>query len=174
MTNIQITTETKAISRIVRDEHGRYNIPRPGVTAEEILDLASEIAAEKLNNGMIVESPDQAEKVIQHHFGNPENEQFAVLLMDTKHKVLGFEVLFHGTIDGASVYPREVVKAALKHNAAAIILVHNHPSGITTPSDADEKLTKRLQEALALVDVRILDHFIIGHDVYSFAQNHLL
>ncbi|MGI6407728.1 MAG: JAB domain-containing protein [Thiopseudomonas sp.] len=174
MTNIQITTETKTISRIVRDEHGRYSIPRPGVTAEEILDLASEIAAEKLHGGMFVESPEQAEKVIQHYFGNPENEQFAVLWMDTKHKVLAFDVLFHGTIDGASVYPREVVKAALKHNSASCLLIHNHPSGSTEPSSADRLLTERLKEALAIVDVRVLDHFIIGHNVYSFAKAGIL
>lgn len=174
MNNTHNNTVTKAINRIVRDEAGRYNIPRPGITAEEILDLASEIAAEKLQGRVTIESPEQAEKIIQHHFGNPESEQFAVLWMDTKNTVLAFDVLFYGTIDGASVYIRELVKAALRHNAASCILVHNHPSGITEPSHSDRSLTERIKEGLGLIDVRILDHFIVGHDVYSFAKNGLI
>ncbi len=85
-----------------------------------------------------------------------------VCFLDTKHRVLAFEVLFYGTIDGASVYPRQVVKRALANNAAALILTHNHPSGVAEPSQADKILTERLKEALALVDVRVLDHFIVG------------
>ena len=81
---------------------------------------------------------------------------------DIRHRVLAFEALFHGTIDGASVYPRQVVKRALAHNAAAVILTHNHPSGIAEPSQADRLLTTRLKDALALIDVRVLDHFIVG------------
>ncbi|MCY1425563.1 hypothetical protein D9M71_413530 [compost metagenome] len=87
---------------------------------------------------------------------------FACLFLDTRHRVLAFEVLFHGSIDGASVYPRQVVKRALAHNAAALILTHNHPSGVAEPSQADRLLTQRLKDALALVDVRVLDHFIVG------------
>lgn len=90
------------------------------------------------------------------------HELFACLFLDTRHRVLAFEVLFHGSIDGASVYPRQVVKRALAHNAAALILTHNHPSGVAEPSQADRQLTARLKEALALVEVRVLDHFVIG------------
>ena len=90
------------------------------------------------------------------------HEVFGCLFLDTKHRVLGFEVLFRGSIDSASVYPRQVVKRALAHNAAALILCHNHPSGIAEPSPADRVLTRRLKEALGLIDVRVLDHFIIG------------
>ncbi|MCY1404001.1 hypothetical protein D9M71_191980 [compost metagenome] len=87
---------------------------------------------------------------------------FACLFLDSRHRVLAFEVLFHGSIDGASVYPRQVVKRALAHNAAALILTHNHPSGVAEPSQADRALTQRMKDALALVDVRVLDHFIVG------------
>jgi len=88
---------------------------------------------------------------------------------------LSFEELFHGTVDGAAVYPREVVKKALGHNAAAVILVHNHPSGVAEPSRADEALTRRLQEALGLVDIRVLDHLVVGDgEIASFAERGLL
>lgn len=91
--------------------------------------------------------------------------------LDTKHRLISFEELSRGTIDSAAVYPREVVKAALKHNAAAVILAHNHPSGDTEPSDADRTLTTRLKDALALIDIRVLDHLIIGVGAYSFAEH---
>ena len=95
-----------------------------------------------------------------------------MLLLDTKHKIIGFHELFRGTIDSASVYPREVVKTALEHNAAAMIITHNHPSGNPEPSQADIQLTTRLKEALALVDVRVLDHIIVGTDgCYSLVEN---
>lgn len=91
-----------------------------------------------------------------------EHEVFGVIFLDAKHRVLAFEILFYGSIDGASVYPRQVVKRSLAHNAGAAILVHNHPSGCTKPSQADRLLTARLKETLALVEVRVLDHFIVG------------
>jgi len=90
-----------------------------------------------------------------------EREVFAVLFLTTKHRLIGYEELFYGTIDGASVYPREVVKRALTLNAAAVIIAHNHPSGDATPSQADKKITIRLKDALALVDIRLLDHFVV-------------
>jgi DNA repair protein RadC len=103
------------------------------------------------------------------------HEVFACLFLDNRHRVLKFEELFRGTIDGASVHPREVVKRALAHNAAAVILAHNHPSGVAEPSRADELLTRRLRDALALVEVRVLDHFVIGEaQAVSFAERGLL
>ncbi len=102
-------------------------------------------------------------------------EVFACLFLDNRHRVIAFEELFRGTIDGASVYPREVVKAALGHNAAAVILTHNHPSGVAEPSGADRRLTDRLRDALALVDIRVLDHVVIGDsDPVSFAERGLV
>lgn len=98
-------------------------------------------------------------------------EVFAVAFLDNRHRLIACEELFRGTIDGAGVYPREVVREALKHNAAAMILAHNHPSGVAEPSRADRTLTERLAEALALVDVRILDHVVVGdNDTASFAE----
>ena len=95
--------------------------------------------------------------------------------MDNRHRVIEFAQLFRGTVDGTSVYPREVVKEALKHNAAAIILAHNHPSGVAEPSQADERITKRLKAALELVDIRVLDHVIVGRNsTTSFASRGLL
>ena len=101
-------------------------------------------------------------------------EVFACLFLDNRHRVIAYEELFRGTIDGASVHPREVVKRALHFNTAAVILAHNHPSGIAEPSQADERITQRLKDALALVDIRLLDHMIIGDDVVSFAERGLL
>jgi DNA repair protein RadC len=98
-------------------------------------------------------------------------EIFACLHLDNRHRVMAFEELFRGTIDGASVHPREVVRQALQHNAAALIFAHNHPSGVAEPSDADRRLTQRLKDALGLVDIRVLDHFVVGDgEVVSFAE----
>ncbi|KTA85920.1 RadC family protein [Aeromonas salmonicida] len=107
--------------------------------------------------------------------GEYEREVFAVLLLDNQHRLLDYQELFFGTINAGSVYPREVVKAALHRNAAAVILAHNHPSGMTDPSEADKAVTARLQEVLGVIDVQVLDHLIVGHDnVVSFAERGLL
>lgn len=103
--------------------------------------------------------------------GKQEREHFALMLLDSQHKVLECSVIFSGTIDGASIYPREIVKAALHANAAAVILAHNHPSGQPEPSTADKRITERIKSALALVDIRVLDHIIVGDSCYSFAQS---
>ena len=104
-----------------------------------------------------------------------DHEVFAILFLDNRHRVIEFVPLFRGTIDGASVHPREVVKEALSRNAAAVILAHNHPSGVAEPSQADELITNRLRDALALVDVRVLDHFVVtGDAIVSFAERGLL
>jgi DNA repair protein RadC len=104
-----------------------------------------------------------------------ERELFVMLALDNRNRLLASEILFAGTIDGASVHPREVVKCALRHNAAAVIFSHNHPSGVAEPSQADELITRRLRDALALVDVRVLDHFVVGAGCsYSFAERGLL
>jgi DNA repair protein RadC len=104
-----------------------------------------------------------------------EREYFALVALDNRHRVLASEILFTGTIDGARVYPREVVKCALRHNAAAVIFAHVHPSGVLEPSQADELITRRLREALALIDVRVLDHFIVGDgQCCSFSERGLL
>ena len=97
------------------------------------------------------------------------------MFLDNRHRLIAYEELFHGTIDGASVHPREVVKSALRYNAAAVILAHNHPSGVAEPSQADQRITKRLQDALTLVDIRVLDHFVVGDgEPVSFAERGLI
>lgn len=121
--------------------------------------------------GVSMESPAAVRAYLRLKLERLESEVFAVVFMDAKHRVIEYRELFFGTIDGASVYPREVVKAAMKANAAAAILVHNHPSGNSEPSQADRNLTVRLKEALALVDVRVLDHFVVGQgEITSLAE----
>jgi DNA repair protein RadC len=120
-------------------------------------------------------SPTEAVDFLTARLRPLEHEVFCCLFLDNRHRVLAFAELFRGTIDGASVHPREVVKEALAHNAAAVILAHNHPSGAVTPSHADELITRRLREALALLDIRVLDHVIIGGEGYcSFAERGIL
>mgnify|MGYP000050065359 CR=1 FL=1 len=99
-----------------------------------------------------------------------DNEVFAVLFLDSQHRLIKYKEMFYGTVDSAAVYPREIVKAALSLNAAAVILAHNHPSGITTPSRADIQITQRIKQALDIIDIRTLDHIIVGEDAHSFAE----
>jgi DNA repair protein RadC len=119
-------------------------------------------------------SPAQAREYLLFQLRDRTQEIFACLFLDTKHRVIAFEEMFRGTLDGAAVHPREVVKAALGHNAAAVIAAHNHPSGVAEPSRADELLTRRLKDALALVEIRLLDHLIVGESVTSLAEQGLL
>lgn len=128
----------------------------------QILGVAERLVSEPLLRGEAITRPDKAERLAVLRLAHLESEVFSVMFLDTRHRLIAFEDLFQGTIDGASVYPREVVKAALRHNAAAVILVHNHPSGSTDPSTADRSITVRLKEALGLIDVRVLDHLIVG------------
>ncbi len=129
---------------------------------QAVLEMSRRHLAERLTRDSALESPRAVRDYLKAMLRHEPHEVFGCLYLDTKHRVLGFEVLFRGSIDGAAVYPRQVVKRALAHNAAALILCHNHPSGNPEPSHADRVLTQRLKEALALVEVRVLDHFIIG------------
>ena len=106
------------------------------------------------------------DRFLQLALAQEKNEVFAAIFLNNKHKVLGFETLFNGTIDSSAVYPRVVVQRALDCNAAAIIFAHNHPSGCSEPSTADRQITKRLKDALALIDVRVLDHFVVSRSGY--------
>ena len=125
-------------------------------------ELARRYYEESLPSGALIRSPADTEAFLQARLRHLGHEVFCCLFLDNRHRVLRFEELFRGTIDGTSVYPREVVKEALAVNAAAIILCHNHPSGVAEPSQADERITRRLKSALELVDIRLLDHLIIG------------
>ena len=132
-------------------------------------DIVSE-ALEHLDSlyqrGVAFTSPNKAGEFFCLRMAQYEHEVFAVAFLDNKHKLISIDDMFRGTLDGASVYPREVVKAALNHNAAAVIFAHNHPSGEPEPSSADQALTKRLKSALALIDIRAIDHFVIGGGKY--------
>ena len=122
-----------------------------------------------------LKNPQSTRDFLKISLRNYQHEVFACLFLDNRHRVICFEELFTGTIDGASVYPREVVKRALQHNAAAVILSHNHPSGVAEPSLADRNITTRLVQALDLVDIRVLDHIVIGGaESVSFAERGLL
>ena len=139
---------------------------------QAVLELARRALGEELQAGIVLSSPQAVKQYLQLLLGSKAYESFAVLFMDVKNRLIRSEELFRGTLTHTSVYPREVVKAALSHNAASIILAHNHPSGTPEPSTADRTLTKALAQALALVDVRVLDHFIVaGRHVYSFAEH---
>ncbi|MGP9826116.1 JAB domain-containing protein [Ectopseudomonas khazarica] len=145
-------------SMMIRDEQGRY-LP---ATAEQILDAARKVIDQKVQRGAAFTSSDLV-------------KEYLIAKLDAKHRLIQYVEMFRGTIDSASVYPREVVKEALRLNAAAVIFAHNHPSGNPEPSQADKVLTQRLKEALALVDVRSLDHIIVaGQRTVSFAELGLL
>ncbi len=128
-----------------------------------------------IERGAALANPDDTRRFLLAHLRHHAHEVFACLFLDVHHRVLAYEELFRGTIDGASVHPREVVKRCLALNAAAVILAHNHPSGVAEPSAADRQITRRLREALALVEVRVLDHIIVGEgEALSLAEHGLL
>lgn len=139
---------------------------------QAVIELARRSITEELRVGETLSSPQAVRKYLQLLLARRPYESFAVLFLDVKNRLIAAEELFRGTLTHASVYPREVVKTALAHNAAAVILAHNHPSGTPEPSTADRTLTQALKQALALVDVRLLDHFVVaGSSIYSFAEH---
>lgn len=142
-------------------------------TDDVIIQAAKDILLRRLRApGAALTSSIATKDFLRLELAELEHEVFVVIYLDNQHRVIVAEKLFRGTIDGASVYPREVVKEALGHNASAVILAHNHPSGHVEPSHADTRITERLREALGLVDVRVLDHIIVGGmECYSFAEN---
>jgi len=142
---------------------------------QAVLEMARRHLAEELHQSDVLNAPAAVKRYLQGHLQHLPHEVFYCLFLDSQHRVLEGEALFRGTIDGASVHAREVVKRALFHNAAAVILAHNHPSGVAEPSQADVSVTGRLKEALALVEVRVLDHMIVGQNkVISLAERGLM
>jgi DNA repair protein RadC len=141
----------------------------------QILSAARQALAHRVRRGASLASPRMVREYLSVKLGALDHEVFGVILVDNRHRVIEYVELFRGTIDGASVHPREVVKLALEKGAAACLLVHNHPSAVQDESQADELITRRLRDALALIDVRILDHLIVaGPSVLSFAEKGLL
>lgn len=145
------------------------------VQLQAVLEMAKRHFAEILQSGDVLSSPEITRAYLSHQLRGYTYEVFACLFLDNQHRVLHWEELFTGSSDSTHVYPREVAKRALQHNASAVIFAHNHPSGVTEPSEADKHITARLKQALALLDIRVLDHFIIGDGTpYSFAERGLL
>jgi DNA repair protein RadC len=144
-------------------------------TLQAVLELARRHYQELMQSGPALLNPQATRDYLHMRLRDLQHEVFCCLFLDNRHRVIAFEELFRGTLDGANVHPREVVKRALAHNAAALIFAHNHPSGIAEPSVADEHITKRLKDALNLVEIRVLDHLIVGDGrCESFAERGLL
>lgn len=142
---------------------GTYIIEAP-ITESDIMRMAQILAKNRLNKGRPLEEPKQVFAHLQMLLQSYEHEVFALLMLDSKNRIIKFCELFKGTLDGARVYPREVVKVALEYNAAAVILVHNHPSGDPEPSQTDRTLTNILKDALSLIGTRTLDHIVVGSE----------
>ena len=145
------------------------------VAIRAAIELAQRYLEARLQKQDVLTNPRSTRDYLTAQLRAYPHEVFACMFLDNRHHILSFDKMFNGTIDGASVYPREIVKRALSHNAAAVIFAHNHPSGIAEPSTADISLTQRLKTALELVDIRVLDHFIIGNQLaVSFAERGLI
>ena len=168
MSQLTLTLDTPLM---VRDGRGRY---RPA-DADQILEAARQVIEQKMQRGAEFTSPVVVKDYLRAKLAGFEHEVFAVLFLDTRHRLIDYVEMFRGTIDAAEVHPREVVKQALRLNAAAVIVSHNHPSGNSEPSAADKAMTSQLRQALALVDIRTLDHVIVaGTRTTSFAERGLL
>lgn len=145
------------------------------VEKQSVITLAMKVLSIKHRAGRVLSKPDETRDFLRLRLADYRNEVFGCLFVDNRHRIIAVRELFQGTIDGASVYPRVVVQQAMEVNAAAVVFFHNHPSGVAEPSHADEAITRRLKDSLALVDVRVLDHFVVsaGESV-SFAERGLL
>lgn len=158
-------------SLLVRDARGCYR----RATADQIFEAARQAIDQKMPRGADFSSSADVKAYLRAKLAGLDHEVFAVLLLDARHRLIAYVEIFRGTIDGASVHPREVVKETLRLNAAAVILAHPHPSGNAEPSAADKAVTRQLREALALVEVRTLDHILVAcNDTVSFAERGLL
>jgi DNA repair protein RadC len=156
---------------LVRDIDGQYRV----ATADEVLSQAWGVLADRVKPGVALSSPQDVKDYLRLAIGLLEHEVFCVVFLDAQHRVIELRQMFRGTVTQTSVYPREVVKESLELNAAAVILAHNHPSGVPEPSRADEFLTQALKTALQLVDVRVLDHLVVtANATVSFAERGLL
>jgi DNA repair protein RadC len=139
---------------------------------QAVMELARRAIAEQMQAGQAMTSPETVKRYLRMRFGNQRHESFIVLFIDVRNHLIADKELFRGTLNQTAVYPREVVREALACNAASVMLAHNHPSGTPHPSQADLNITQRLAQALALVDIRVLDHFVVaGPLVHSFAEN---
>lgn len=165
------TSCADAMSLLVCDAAGHYRYATP----DEVLRQARQVLSRRVRRGVAFESPAMVREYLSLQIGHLDHEVFCVAFLDAQHKLIAFKELFRGTLTQTSVYPREIVKEALMLNSAAVVLAHNHPSGSLEPSRADEMLTQSLRSALQLIDVRVLDHFVVGCEgATSFAERGLL
>ncbi|EHY0996448.1 RadC family protein [Vibrio parahaemolyticus] len=158
----------------MRTPNTDHDYPFETSELNELLERAAEALATKYKREGTFTNPTNVKEYLKLKLGAHDREVFAVMFLDNQHQLISFEELFFGTIDAASIYPREVLKTALNHNAAAVIFAHNHPSGIAEPSQADKRITQRLIDALKLVDIRVLDHIVVGECCVSFAEKGLI
>jgi len=149
----------------IDDESGHYLVEKV-VSEKDILRMANHLTRQGLKKGAELTSPDKTYSFLQHKLQNLEHEVFGIIFLNQQHQILKYEEMFRGTINCSSVYPREIAKQALSFNAAAVILVHNHPSGCLTPSQSDITLTKQIESSLDLLEIRTLDHLIVSTDGY--------
>ena len=173
----QLLVSFGSISGIYRANHQEFLQRRGLGTAKYVqlqacLEMSKRYLAEQLQHGQALTSSQTTRDYLIAELRHETREVFALLFLDNQHQIIQFERLFFGTLDAAAVYPRIVVEQAIKHRAAAVILTHNHPSGVAEASIADKQITQRLKQALALIDVRVLDHIIVaGHQSYSLAEH---
>ena len=163
--------EFNTVRLYARNENGRYQ----KATRAQILSAAnSEIDSMFSRESVLLEDPNMVKDWLRTRLSHYSNEVFGVLWMDNRHRAITFEEIAHGTINSATVSPREIVRSAIEYNAAACILAHNHPSGVAKPSDADIQITKVAKESLHLIGTRTLDHIIVAEDTYSFAEHRMI
>ena len=142
--------------------------------SDDIIKVALKVLEERMKYGdeeMQFNSPDDSKNYVKLALGEHESEVFGVLFLNNQHQLISFDKMFFGTIDSASVYPRDIAKRCLEHNASAIILTHNHPSGCSNPSQSDIEITSKIKQAMSLFDIRVLDHLIVGRTVSSLAES---
>ena len=155
----------------VKQDNGRYR----EASSEDVFATAAKLRADLFPPRTSIAAPRDAHEFLREQLAPLGHEEFIVLFLDTRHRLIKFETLFRGTIDGATIYPREVVKRALALNASAVILAHNHPSGVAEPSEADRCITLKLSKALGIVEIRLLDHLVVGAEtVTSMAERGLI
>lgn len=158
----------------ITNDKDLFTFHRP-IKREDLINFVKRLLVKTLRHTSVFEDPATVKSYLMLELGEEEREVFGCAFLDNQHRLISFDRLFYGTINGASVHPREVVKRALAHNAAAVILAHNHPSGVAEPSVADRRITDRIKSALLLIDVRVLDHIIVGDsDTTSFAERGLV
>ena len=144
------------------------------VQLQAVVEMSRRFLKEKLQRGDALNNVTDVKNYLQSRLQNYPYEVFSCLFLDNKHRVIAYEELFYGTIDSASVHPREVLRKVLQHNAAALVLAHNHPSGVAEPSQSDIAITSKLKQVLGIIEVRVLDHFVIGDEIVSFAERGLM